>query len=233
MDLMTIDVGPVSASIYTEHDRQAHHIAEGRGYEPASLEAWASIVKPGMVAVDVGAYSGLYSIVAAKLGAQVVALEPMPANRLRIERNLELNGIRGVQLLDVAASDHGGLDELFFNPKVPLTTGASLKKNDLHGASMTVRCVELDALALTSVAAIKIDVEWYEAAVIKGGLKTISRYRPMLLVETLDAEMREIVQQLLPGYDAVAILDGRNTMFAPSEGRSSWASPSQAPLSSR
>jgi FkbM family methyltransferase len=105
---------------------------------------------------------------------------------------------------------------LHFNPKVPLTTGASLERGvKAHAQSIKVACTTLDCFVFEKVAAIKIDVERHECAVLQGAKLLIARDRPMLLIETLDDAMRQEVMRLLPHYKVDAVLDERNTIFAP------------------
>lgn len=212
---MMIDVGPVSVFLDEADDRICSHVLDGSGFEPASRNVWASIVQRGKTAIDIGAYSGLYAIAAAKLGAKVVAIEPMPKQQVRIASNATANGVV-LTLLCCAASDRRGAATLWHNPKVPLTTGASfIKDKAVHRDSIEVGCILVDALALENVAAIKIDVERHETSVIRGAIDTIERDRPVLLVETLDDKAREQVLELLPSYKIGAVLDQRNTLFIP------------------
>jgi FkbM family methyltransferase len=119
-----------------------------------------------------------------------------------------------VQVFQLALSDGEGTAALHYNPRVPLTTGASLEDgNVLHHDAIVIRRVTLDALGFRNVAAIKIDVERHEPCVLRGALRTIAQDRPTLLIETLDDDMRAEVLRLLPGYTVAAILDGRNTVF--------------------
>lgn len=212
---MIFDVDGIPIRLVDTDDRQVIHMTAGRGYEKDSLATWASIVKPHTVALDIGAYTGLYSIIAAKRGAEVVALEPMPANRWRMGVNIAANKVL-VTMLSVAASDHEGTARLCFNPRVPLTTGASLEVGiPEHAEFIEVPCLTVDALALTNISAIKIDVERHEPCVLRGARNTIETYRPALLIETLDEAMRMAVLHSLPSYEAAAILDGRNTLYLP------------------
>ncbi|MCA1452837.1 FkbM family methyltransferase [Bradyrhizobium sp. BRP22] len=212
---MIVEVDGTEIVIIDTDDRMVFHMAYGRGYETETLTAWARMVQPGKVALDVGAYTGLFSIIAAKRGATAIALEPMPANRWRLECNAAANKV-AVMLLDVAASDDNGVGTLHFNPNVPLTTGASLENgNAQHRDSIVVRRVTIDALALNNLCAIKIDVERHEPCVLRGAMQTIERDRPSLLIETLDDNMRNEAMRLLPSYEIAAILDGRNTLFIP------------------
>jgi FkbM family methyltransferase len=121
-----------------------------------------------------------------------------------------------VEVLAACASDEIGYALLHYNNKVPLTTGASLEEGAiLHNTFMAASRVTVDSLLLTNVAAIKIDVERHEPCVLRGAMSTIERDRPSLIIETLDAEMRNRILHMLPSYTVAAILDGRNTFFAP------------------
>lgn len=212
--MMTIHIGSTAIRMLDVDDRTVMHERQG-GYERASLAAWAKMVKPGAVAIDVGAYTGVYSIVAAKCGATVFAFEPMPANYWRLGVNIALNKVN-VETIAAAVSDHDGTAMLHFNPKVPLTTGASLERGvKAHAQSIKVACTTLDCFVFEKVAAIKIDVERHECAVLQGAKLLIARDRPMLLIETLDDAMRQEVMRLLPHYKVDAVLDERNTIFAP------------------
>ena len=84
-----------------------------------------------------------------------------------------------------------------------------------HTESIEVGCVTIDALALSKVGAIKIDVERHEPCVLRGAANTIERDRPALLIECLDMDMRVKVLHALPSYSVASILDGRNTLFIP------------------
>jgi len=84
-------VGDLSALLIDADDRQVFHLKRSGRYEPESLQAWADMIQYGDTVLDVGAYTGLYSILAAKKGATVYALEPMPANAWRCSCNFDLN----------------------------------------------------------------------------------------------------------------------------------------------
>lgn len=211
---MIFNIDGLDIDLIEAHDRNVLHLVRN-GYERDSLMVWSKMIKRGTVALDIGAYTGLFSIIAAMRGAKVTALEPMPANRWRLRVNAARNKVK-VDVLSAAASDYEGPATLNYNPLVPLTTGASLEeKIHNHTAGIVINCIMIDSLDLENVGAIKIDVERHEPCVIRGAMKTIEQYRPPLLVETLDGDMRTAVLNLLPSYEAAAILDGRNTLFTP------------------
>ena len=141
----------------------------------------------------------------------------MPAQQWRIGVNAKANKV-DIKLFCAAASEKEGEAVLWHNPKVALTTGASLHKDkELHRESMTVSCITLDMLFLPTVSIIKVDVERHEPSVLRGAAATIAKHRPVLLVETLSDQMRNEVLSVLPAYKIASVLDQRNTLFVPME----------------
>jgi hypothetical protein len=71
-------------------------------------------------------------------------------------------------------------------------------------------------LADARIGLIKIDVEHYEVDVLLGAANTIAKDKPLILVETLNAEAYDTVAMMLAtaGYRWRCTLDGRNKLFA-------------------
>ncbi len=194
--------------------RVCHHASRG-GFEPESLALWSRLAEPGKIMLDVGAYTGVYSLVAAIRGAIAWAIEPLPLQAARIKENAELNGIE-VRIFRAAASDRDGFADMGYNSSIPLTSGGSLVDPLDFASEVRVITLTIDAAASSSeVSAIKIDVERHEAAVLRGARQTIKRWRPKMLIETLTEQARDEVAALLPDYELTAILDGRNSFFTP------------------
>jgi len=211
---MIIAAGGVTISLKDQGDRVVVHSKSPRGFERDSLRMWAALARAGTTVIDIGAYTGVYALIAAKLGAKVVAIEPLPRNVKRLRINALENRLP-MQIIEAACSYEEGIATLGYNDQIDLTSGASLEKPNQQHATIKVSTITVDALALTGISAIKIDVERHEPAVILGAVETIRRERPALMIETLDDGMRETVADLLPGYEVAAILDGRNTVFTP------------------
>mgnify|MGYP001301409699 CR=1 FL=1 len=157
----------------------AHQRRTRRPFEAASVAAWCEAA--GGVMVDVGAYTGLYAILAAQRGAVVHAFEPNPAAYRRLLENIARNGVT-VNACPVAVGDHAGRAALQVNPGVRITSGGRLVAGD------AVEVVTIDSLGLSDVAAIKIDVEGAECRVLAGALETIARCRPLLITEALSQD---------------------------------------------
>lgn len=210
-----IPVGSAWVDLISRGDRICAHLKSGKEFETESLLVWGELCREGATVVDVGGYTGLFSISAGLLGTKAVTIEPMAVNADRIAENVALNGVSNwVRLIRAAASDRVGHIELTWNPNVDgLTSGASLVRKT--GNKAMVEAVTIDSLKLPPVAAIKIDVERAEAMVLRGARRTIERDRPTLLVEALDAVLREAVLAELPGYRVAAVLDVRNLLMVP------------------
>lgn len=191
------------------------HFERYGAFETDSLWAWTQAITPGKTAVDVGAYSGIYAISAALRGARVVAMEPMNAQRTRLRENVRLNSVEAaVRIMSIAATDTVGVMTLWHNPRIGLTSGASVVK----GAGQVEHPVfgaPIDELQLTDVCVMKFDVERHEVRALIGAAETIKRCRPVLLVECLEGESRDAILNVLPGYRLSAMLDGRNMLLKP------------------
>lgn len=146
-------------------------------YEPEFLaEFIANLRKTKMpiVVYDIGAYYGFYTLVAAsyrrvsKKNVHIVAFEPDPAARERLEQNIELNGFDDVAVKPVTV---GAAKE--DQSKVFPGDGAGLVSLD--------DLIELDSIPPPSL--IKMDIEGHEFEAIRGMKSILKTYGPELLIE--------------------------------------------------
>lgn len=213
MDVQEIQVGPVTVSLLAKEDRIVGHIRDGKGFEPASLTAWAEMCANGGTVLDIGAYSGLFAIAAAKMGCKVFAFEPMPFNAKRLRENAKRNGVE-IDLAECVVSNSTGPTNITFNPNVVgLTAGASLVRK--KGMKKPVHAVTIDSLMLDDVRAIKMDVERAEPLVLVGARNTLARCKPRMLVEALGETERAAVKTAVPSYRIEGVLDVRNLLMVP------------------
>lgn len=166
-------------------------------HESELLFAWA-FLREGDLVLDVGANIGVYTVVAARKGARVVAFEPNPEARATLHENLILNEIDDeVRISPNALADFSG----------PARFTTNLEEcnhlNDVAaGAGELVTVRELDSLEWVDkpVTLIKIDVEGFDEAVLRGARRTLLRDRPVLIIETWagGSSIRELLASL--GY---------------------------------
>jgi FkbM family methyltransferase len=208
----SIPVGPVVVDLLMG-DRIVDKYNRDGKWEPDTLAYWAEAVRPGTKVVDVGGYNGIFSIAAAKLGANPLTVEPM-INLVRlILRNSKLNNA-SLHVVHAAATDYSGEVTLHYTD-VPYTAGCSVERKS--GNVLTVRAVTLDELKITGeCSAMKIDVEGHEMKVLAGAKKLLE-LKPKLIVEVLTPEARRGVTKVLrtKGYKEIAFLDTRNLIMEP------------------
>lgn len=131
------------------------------------------MLRPGDWFVDVGANVGAYSVLAAGVcGASVVACEPAPAAYEALMDNVRLNDLNALVVArNVAVGASVGTarftDGLGTVNHVLPATGS----REPQGITVSVDTLD-NLLEGRSPAAIKIDVEGFEAEVIRGGRRT-------------------------------------------------------------
>lgn len=210
--ISVMPVGDVAVSLVTDKD---HIVLAGAKFEPKTRAIWAKWCKGGGTVIDVGAYNGLFSIAAALYGCRAFGLEPMPFNYRRSLANAKLNKV-SVDLRNVAASDRQGSGNLVFNPAAEFSVSGSLVRT--KGSRVRVDTVTIDdhiGPLLTTLNAIKIDVERAEPLVLRGAIRTLAHFRPKLIVEALGARERDLVMASLSGYALADMVDGRNMVLLP------------------
>lgn len=150
------------------------------------LKLLPELVDPRKIALDIGANKGVYTHTLARLCRHVHAFEPHPKMFALLTRALP----RNVTAHHVAASDRDGTAELIipsYKAGGMSNQGASLdtakKKAPFGYTPVTVEARTIDSFAFTGVGFIKIDVEGFEAAVVRGLLQTAARERPVIMVE--------------------------------------------------
>lgn len=151
------------------------------------IERWLNYIKPGDIVLDIGAQSGMFTL-AAKLYPETTwyAFEPDPDNYDCLKQNLELNSITNVITSQEALSDsvdtkilniycsHRGVNTLGEN-YIPFG------KDMIH---LEVKTNTIDNLfSDKSIDLIKIDTEGAEYDILIGGIETIKRCKPNILLE--------------------------------------------------
>jgi FkbM family methyltransferase len=172
-----------------------------------------AFVGKGETAVDIGANRGLYVHHLLKLGAKVIAFEPLPPMQQWLARHY---GDR-IDLKPIALSDHSGTAAIRY-PKgnyswATIATSNQLELSNVEIETLHVQTHALDELRLGSVAFVKIDVEGYEEVVLRGGIETLRRAMPKLLIEIEERHHNGSVQRIRTlleglGYQAYYVQHG-------------------------
>lgn len=169
-------------------------------YEPWVSNFIARCLKPGHVALDVGANIGCHTLVMADAVGEtgcVLAFEPNPRILQRLHANLQVNRFDRVEVFPLALGDESGEASIFAPAETEPNQGlASMHRSNLGSGcdSVTVRVRMLDDIVrerkLERVDLIKLDVEGHELQVLKGASKTLEQFKPVLVFEFSDRQWR-------------------------------------------
>jgi FkbM family methyltransferase len=188
----------------------------------AELGALARALRPGDVAVDVGANKGSYTWTLARAvgpRGRVVAFEPQPALAAYLTEACRDRPNVKIEAAGVSAAS-GSLTLI-----VP---GAGASSPDASfeahaGADDGARRIEVPTFALDDyfaaeparIGALKIDVEGHEAAVIEGAAGVLAKHRPALVIECEQrhlsggATVEALIERVLGfGYDGFFVRRG-------------------------
>lgn len=186
-------------------------------YEAEVVWALERLLRPGQVAVDVGANCGVLSVVMGKLNgdAPVIAVDPSAVACARVVEQSQLNGVCTTPL-NVALGSHADTCQYFEGQiGIGVLPAADRAFTTENAVTVTVACLDaiLDAHAPDGVCAIKIDSDGSEAEILRGGVDTLSKWRPALIFEMFVDGMRRRGDK--PG-DLMNILDQQDyEVFAP------------------
>ena len=164
-------------------------------FETSEMRFVERFLKDGMTVLDIGAHHGLYTLLASRLVGQkgkVIAFEPSPRERLRLERHLRLNRCGNVRVEGVALDQSPGESDLF------LVEGSEDYCNSLRPPAVLAKTTKVSVKVITldeylsrepvlKVDFIKLDVEGAELGVLKGAKHLLNTVpRPVFLVEVYD-----------------------------------------------
>jgi FkbM family methyltransferase len=151
----------------------------------AELAVLFQVLKPGGVALDIGANIGTHTVALAKhvtSSGVVFAFEPQRLTYQLLNANVALNALVNVQCLNRVAGDARGQMRIpALDPAVEGNFGAL--KAEGHQQGELVDMIRVDDLGLLRCNLMKIDVEGMESRVLAGARKTIKTLRPVLFVE--------------------------------------------------
>ncbi|MGA7340766.1 MAG: FkbM family methyltransferase [Terracidiphilus sp.] len=137
-------------------------------------------IGPGSTVLDVGANVGVYTLLAAKRGARVFAIEADPRNVELLRRHVRINGFEDrVTIFPTAVGDREGTVSLF---RLEGNCGHS---NLFAGTDpVQVPCRTIDSLNLPPIQVCKMDIEGGEMKALLGMQATIQNSPTMkMLIE--------------------------------------------------
>lgn len=162
----------------------------GKNFELCVQRAYEAILRPGDVAIDVGAHLGDHTIPMARAvapGGRVHAFEPLDACRARLEERIktEFGDLAGViTVRGEALSDYEGDASYVVAVDALAYSGLRKRMYDIptktESVQVSVRTLDSLFADLQALRYVKIDAEGGEYHILRGALGTLSRLRPVV-----------------------------------------------------
>ena len=150
--------------------------------DPYEYEFIKKLLKPSMVCLDIGANEGYYTKLMAKCSKYVYAFEPDESNFASLV--LDMTEHTHCTLSKKAVTNYTGKTALY---RCHSNIGMHrIYKTPWADSVTLVECIAIDDWLLpilTSLDFVKIDVEGSELGVLEGMGKTISHFKPKMVIE--------------------------------------------------
>ena len=176
---------PLQGSFYINDidDSIKNHLRKKLCWEPKNQSIISEYIKPGSIAIDIGAHIGTHTVTMDKCvgeNGRVLAFEPNRKIYRELCYNLVANDCKNTYPIRTAVGKTKSIIEVVTSH--PRNEGGSYVVN-AKGGSETAVLLPLDIFDLNNVSFIKIDVENMEADVLDGARSTILRNKPVMLIE--------------------------------------------------
>jgi FkbM family methyltransferase len=185
----------------------------GGYYEREELDLFERVAAASRTVIDVGGNIGIYACAGGRslpTGGRLISFEPVPRNVEYLRRNLAQNEQRAtVSVEPVAVGDADGEVTIHLAGSSSMGHSVSVKTAETPSGSVS-DSVDVPVRAIDSYVAehgiervdvIKIDVEGFDLAVLRGARQTLGEHGPTLFVEYAPASLRNA------GFDPVHLLD--------------------------
>jgi FkbM family methyltransferase len=157
----------------------------GNEQEPI-LKFGHKIIKKNDTIIDAGANQGIFSLSfksqVSKNGL-IICIEPFDYACKKIEENFKLNNFTNYLIYKKTLSNHNDKNKIFYSDHI---TDASIVNNNFKKSKLT-SSITIDTIVslnnLKKLKFIKLDIEGAEFLAIKGGIKSIKKFKPLIYVE--------------------------------------------------
>lgn len=196
--------------MHNTHDFVVRSVQSGETWEMFELALWelecSKLTKDSGRVLDVGSYTGIYSLLAATKNPDIIveAFEPFMPVHDRLVANINLNGFsERIRAHRIAMSNEDGQTTFNITGPSPLPTGSSIGPHPTRSniKQMHVPKAKGDTMfAERKVALMKIDAERHEFEVLMGFSKVLRRDKPVVFIEVLDEPEAPNIYNLMREY---------------------------------
>ncbi|HEX75388.1 MAG TPA: FkbM family methyltransferase [Dehalococcoidia bacterium] len=166
-------------------------------------------VKSGMTVFDIGANIGGHTLRCAKLvgrSGKVIAFEPMPWAFSKLKRNVELNDFNNIVFEKFALSNVTGRQCVYFKSSWGLEGRSALDSEGSREVDFITLDEYVEGNNISKIDFIKLDVDGYEYKVVRGGVNSIKKFKPVMIIEFGKWTLRKYGDSLEDLIDLLASL---------------------------
>ena len=172
-------------------------------YEEETVNFLNRIIPPNGKFMDIGANIGAISIPLSKRRGdiQVLAVEAAPWIFEYLEKNVSVNQLRNISLVNNAVFDTDNVEMDFFSPREKYGKGSLSPVFSQDGIKILTRQVDtiIREYSFESVNTLKVDVEGFEHFVFKGALNLLKSDNPPDIVFEFVNWAEALAMGLSPG----------------------------------
>lgn len=200
--------GIITIKVDDKHQFKMHHHGTSEenelfwggienGFEKTSLKLWRKLCVEAETVFDIGANTGLYSLITKSLNskAKVYAFEPVPKVLDYLNYNVKLNHY-DIKVVSKATSNYNGQATVFLRKGEGFTTSVTVNKSLLAETTpkdeLIIETIRLDEFIknnkITKIDLMKIDVETHEPEVLEGMGEYLDEFKPDFLIEIWDKD---------------------------------------------
>lgn len=180
-----------------------------QGWEKISMQLWIKLCEDSNTIIDIGANTGVYSLVAKAINptSSVYGFEPVKRVFEKFQNNCALNNFN-VKCFQQAASNFDG-EAIIYDTQsehvYSVTVNKNLSPENIKTIETKITTKKLSTFIkdfnIDKIDLIKIDVETHEPEVLEGMEEFLNKFQPTLLIEILNDEIGEKVQSIIKNID--------------------------------
>ncbi len=157
-----------------------------------TIESVNKYFKDDSIILDIGSNIGNHSLYWAivRKAKKIIAFEPCKAIYDVFKENIEINSLDNIITLNnfaLGAEETNASINMIFSDNLG---GTHIEADD--AGSMQIKVLDNLDLDVSHIDFIKIDVEGFELNVLKGAIKTIKKYKPILMIESAGVGLEKV-----------------------------------------
>ena len=177
-----------------------------KGWEPESINLWVKLSSESKIILDIGANTGIYSLISAAIAptATIYSFEPVDRIYDKFQKNILINKFSTIHAEKIALSDKNDFAILYdFVEDIPLNANLNSCWHSESSARVEkkIETKRLDLFIeenhILNIDLMKIDVELHEPQVLRGMGKYLVQFQPSLLIEIFNEDMWNHLQDII------------------------------------